>query len=72
MAVSGHAAMLEPPVWFGPGEPLLAQRGDLLLAHYLLGHNVGGNTTTATRRMPYYRLAAEGNADRWADTFLDP
>jgi hypothetical protein len=71
-AVSGQAIMLEPPVWFGPGEPLLARRGDLLLAHYLLGHNIGGNTTTTTRRILYYRLAAEGHAGRWSDTFLDP
>ena len=71
-AVSGHAISLEPPVWFGPGEPLLARGGDLLLAHFLLGHNTGGNTTTATRRTLYYRLAAEGHAGRWSDTFLDP
>jgi hypothetical protein len=70
--VSGHAIMLDPPVWFGPGEPLLAARGDLLLAHYLLGHNIGGNTSAATRRILYYRLAAHGHAERWADTFLDP
>jgi hypothetical protein len=71
-AVSGHAIMLEPPVWLGPGEPLLARRGDLLLAHFLLGHNIGGNTTTTTRRALYHRLAAEGHAGRWTDTFLDP
>jgi hypothetical protein len=70
-AVSGHANMLDPPVWFGPGEPLLAQRGDLLLAHFLLGHNIGGNTTTTIRRVLYYRLAAEGHADRWSSTFVD-
>lgn len=58
------AIRLEPPVWFGPGEPLLAGRGDLLLAHFLLGHNIGGNTTTATRRILYHRLAAEGHAGR--------
>ena len=71
-AVSGHAIMLDPPAWFGPGEPLLAGRGDLLLAHFLLGHNIGGNTSAGTRRILYYRLAAEGHAERWADTFLDP
>ena len=27
------------------GLAVLARRGDLLLAHYLLGHNIGGNTT---------------------------
>jgi ectoine hydroxylase-related dioxygenase (phytanoyl-CoA dioxygenase family) len=71
-AVSGHAIMLDPPAWFGPGEPLLATRGDVLLAHFLLGHNSGGNTSADTRRILYYRLAAEGHAERWADTFLDP
>lgn len=68
----GHAIMLDPPVWLGPGEPLRARRGDLLLAHYLLGHNTGGNTSDDTRRILYYRLGAEGHAQRWADTFLDP
>jgi hypothetical protein len=71
-AVSGHAVMLDPPAWFGPGEPVLAGRGDLLLAHFLLGHNTGGNTSADTRRILYYRLAAEGHAERWNDTFLDP
>ena len=71
-AVSGHAVMLDPPVWFGPGEPVLAERGDLLLAHYLLGHNTGGNTSAGTRRILYYRLATESHTARWADTFLDP
>lgn len=71
-AVSGHAIELDPPVWLGPGEPLLAQRGDLLLAHFLLGHNIGGNTSADERRILYYRLAADGHAPRWAETFLDP
>lgn len=71
-SVSGHAIMLQPPAWFGPGQPLLARRGDLLLAHFLLGHNIGGNTSADTRRILYYRLAADGHPGRWADTFRDP
>ena len=69
--VSGHVDFLQPPVHFGASRPVLAQRGDLLLAHYLLGHNTGGNTTDHVRRILYYRLGAEGHRDRWADTFLD-
>jgi hypothetical protein len=69
---SGQALLLDPPCWLGPGEPLLARRGDLLLAHFLLGHNIGGNTSERTRRVLYYRLAADGHRDRWAETFLDP
>lgn len=70
--VSGVAVLLDPPVWMGPGEPVLARRGDVLLSHYLLGHNPGPNTSSDVRRVLYYRLAAEGHRDRWADTFLDP
>ena len=70
--VSGHAVLLDPPVHFGPGQPLLAHRGDLLLAHFLLGHNIGGNTSDHVRRILYYRLAANGHRDRWAETFTDP
>ncbi len=72
VAVSGHAVWLDPPVVFGPGQPLLATRGDLLLAHFLLGHNIGGNTGDRVRRILYYRLAVDGHPDRWAETFLDP
>lgn len=71
-AVSGQAILLDPPVWFGPGEPLLARRGDLLLAHFLLGHNIGGNSTSTTRRILYYRLAVSGHEGRRTETFLDP
>jgi ectoine hydroxylase-related dioxygenase (phytanoyl-CoA dioxygenase family) len=70
--VSGHAALLDPPVVFGPAHPVLARRGDLLLAHFLLGHNIGGNTSDRVRRILYYRLAAAGHRARWAETLLDP
>ena len=49
----------------------MARRGDLLLAHFLLGHNSGGNTTDRVRRIAYYRLSCTGHEDRWEDTFLD-
>jgi len=50
---------------------VFARRGDVLLAHYLLGHNSGGNTTERVRRIAYYRLGCEGHEGRWEDTFLD-
>jgi hypothetical protein len=46
-------------------------RGDLLLAHYLLGHNTGGNLTSKTRQILYYRLSCAGHQDRWEQTLLD-
>jgi hypothetical protein len=71
LPVSGHACLLDPPLTYDPPVPVVAQRGDLLLAHFLLGHNTGGNTTDRIRRILYYRLAAEGHRERWADTFVD-
>jgi hypothetical protein len=68
----GHATLLNPPAEFGPAQEITGGRGDLLLAHYLLGHNKGGNTAGHVRRTIYYRLAAPGHADRWESTFLEP
>jgi hypothetical protein len=55
-----------------PAAEIKGKRGDLLLAHFLLGHNKGGNMAAEPRRTIYYRLAAPGHAARWESTFLDP
>jgi ectoine hydroxylase-related dioxygenase (phytanoyl-CoA dioxygenase family) len=68
---SGHATMLEPPADFGAPVEVRGRRGDLLLAHFLLGHNKGGNTADHVRRTIYYRLAVPGHGDRWEQTFLN-
>jgi hypothetical protein len=43
-----------------------------VLAHHLLGQNKGGNLGPGVRRTVYFRLRADGHADRWRETFLDP
>lgn len=49
------------------------RRGDVLLAHYLLGHNIGGNyESELVRRAVYWRLRAPGHAARWPDCLVDP
>jgi Phytanoyl-CoA dioxygenase (PhyH) len=58
LPVSGHSTMLESPPALREQVPVMARRGDLLLAQFLLGHNTGGNTTDRVRRIAYYRLAA--------------
>jgi hypothetical protein len=46
--------------------------GDLLLAHYMLGHNMGGNTTDRTREVLYFRLRRAGHRERWREIVQDP
>ena len=71
LPVSGHPLSLDQPPQLADPHPLLAKRGDLLLAHFLLGHNIGGNLSFYTRRILYYRLSCTGHEERWAETFLD-
>jgi len=63
--------MLDPRVELREPTPVFARRGDLLLAHFLLGHNIGGNVTDRVRRIIYYRLMCHGHQARWHETFLD-
>ena len=44
-----------PPIPLPEPEQVTGEPGDLLLAHYLLGHNIGGNKP-AVRRAVYYRI----------------
>ncbi len=69
--VFGHSTLLDPPARLGPQVEVKGGRGDLLLAHFLLGHNKGGNVGPGDRRTIYYRLAVPGHAERWESTFLD-
>jgi ectoine hydroxylase-related dioxygenase (phytanoyl-CoA dioxygenase family) len=71
LGVSGHTLSLDDPPPLADARPILANRGDVLLAHFLLGHNIGGNTTDRTRRLLYYRLSCPGHQERWEETFLN-
>ena len=67
----GHSTLLDPPALLGAPVPITGGRGDLVLAHFLLGHNKGGNASPRMRRTIYYRLAVPGHRARWEQTFLD-
>jgi hypothetical protein len=60
-----------PPTPFSDPMQVLGRAGDLLLAHYLLGHNMGGNTSNVTREVVYFRLHAEGHRGRWRTVVQD-
>jgi ectoine hydroxylase-related dioxygenase (phytanoyl-CoA dioxygenase family) len=61
-----------PPVRLPAPEQVTGEPGDLLLAHYLLGHNIGGNTSPAVRRAVYYRIKRTGHDPRWREFLTDP
>jgi len=71
MATFGHISLLDDPPPLPAPVPVLGQRGDVLLAHFLLGHNTKGNLGPSTRRMLYYRLSCPDHGQRWADTFTE-
>ena len=52
-----------PPIALPEPEQIRGRAGDLLLAHYLLGHNIGGNyESEQIRRALYFRVSALGHA----------
>ena len=61
-----------PPIKLPEPEQVTGEAGDLLLAHYLLGHNIGGNTSQAVRRAVYYRVKRAGHDPRWREFLADP
>lgn len=72
LETSGHSTLLQPPLILGAPVAIRGHRGDVVIAHFLLGHNKGGHTGSSDRRTVYFRLAVPGHPDRWSDTFLDP
>lgn len=71
----GPDAFLEaggyPPIKLPEPEQIRGRAGDLLLAHYLLGHNIGGNTADAVRRAVYFRVKRSGHSARWREFLCD-
>jgi hypothetical protein len=61
-----------PPIRLPEPEQVTGEAGDLLLAHYLLGHNIGGNTSPAVRRAVYFRVKRAGHDPRWREFLADP
>ena len=48
-------------------EQVIGKAGDLLLAHYMLGHNMGGNLSAKIRRVVYFRLNSNMHVTHWRD-----
>jgi hypothetical protein len=61
-----------PQVELSAPRQVTGRAGDLVLAHYLLGHNIGGNVSALTREVIYFRLRREGHRGRWREFVQDP
>lgn len=62
-----------PPIDLPEPEQVTGRAGDLLLAHYLLGHNIGGNfRSELTRRALYFRLSVRGHEAHREQFLQDP
>ncbi|MEU0096284.1 phytanoyl-CoA dioxygenase family protein [Kribbella sp. NPDC006257] len=61
-----------PKIELGEQIQTFGSAGSVLFAHYLLGHNIGGNTGPERRETIYYRLQAHGHRDRWREVVSDP
>jgi hypothetical protein len=64
-----------PPIELGAPVQVTGPAGSVLLAHYLLAHNIGGHAGPAgipMRQVVYYRLQAAGHRGRWREAVTDP
>ena len=61
-----------PPVDLPKPRQVTGRAGDVVLARYLLGHNVGVNRSEVMREVIYFRLLKEGHRGRWRECVQDP
>lgn len=66
------SGMAQPPMIRGNPVQVHACPGDVVFAHYLLAHNIGGNTSSIIRKTIYLRLSRPGNQEHWREIFADP
>jgi ectoine hydroxylase-related dioxygenase (phytanoyl-CoA dioxygenase family) len=66
------ASVPYPSIDLGQPRQVTGRAGDVLLAHYMLGHNIGGNTSDTVREVLYFRLRGAGHRERWREIVLDP
>ena len=62
-----------PPIGLPEPEQVKGRAGDMLLAHYLLGHNIGGNyESEQTRRALYFRISDVDHESHRSEFLQDP
>lgn len=71
-AASLMATRPYPPSRLAAPQPVCGRAGDLVLLHYLLGHQSGDNESSHVRYALYVRLRACGHKSRWQACIQDP
>ena len=61
-----------PPIDLSAPKQVTGSAGDVLLAHYMLGHNMGANTSDQVREVIYFRLRRRGHRERWREIVQNP
>jgi hypothetical protein len=61
-----------PKIDLGEPTQVTGAAGSVLLAHYLLAHNIGGHEGEERRETIYYRLHTPGHRERWRDVVTHP
>ena len=65
-------ATSHPPIDATRRTQVHGRPGDVVFAHYLLAHNIGGNMSPIIRRTVYMRLKHRGHAEHWRQALTDP
>lgn len=61
-----------PPIDLSTPRQVTGLAGDVLFAHYMLGHNMGGNISDRVREVLYFRLRRAGHRQCWKQAVQDP
>lgn len=61
-----------PPIPLSEPRQVVGSAGDVLIAHYMLGHNTGGNVSDVVREVLYFRLRRAGHRECWRFAVQDP
>ncbi|MBV8069581.1 MAG: phytanoyl-CoA dioxygenase family protein [Acidobacteriaceae bacterium] len=61
-----------PPIHLSDPTQVVGSAGDVLIAHYMLGHNMGPNISDVVRAVLYFRLRRVGHREHWRIAVQDP
>lgn len=61
-----------PSIQLSEPRQVVGSAGDVLIAHYMLGHNIGGNVSGIVREVLYFRLRRAGHREHWRSAVRDP